>query len=225
MSRTIRKLVLFKDYCENNNYPFFEFTKPRLLALLEQDLLGNYTPFNYGAAHAFIACVSNATVFGSGFILTADGHCLLHGLTTGNYRNNLEVQLKDCFVNWHGDGNIELEIDHNPPVLDEEAVLLWGSNNFGHWIFTYLHRLMLLFFLPRLRDKKILVWDGTPKRFLAWLARLGIGDEKLVYARDCSLITRLWVPSVLHYRGHYDDTRRNGNASTFPGPGRNGGGW
>ena len=212
MSKTTRKLILFKDYCEKNNNPFLEFSKPRRLALLEQDLFGNYTQFNYGAAHAFIGSVRNATVFGSGFILTEDGHCLLHGLTTGNYRNNLQVQLKKYFIDWHVNGSIELEIDQNAPILDVEAVLLWGSNNFGHWIFTYLHRLVLLFFLPSLRDKKILVWDGTPKRFIAWLAKLGIGEESLVYARDCSQVTRLWVPSVLHYRGHYDDM----NVYIFP---------
>lgn len=212
MSRVKAEVILPKDYCEENGYPFIEFARPRPLVLLERDAFGTYAQFNCGLAHAFIGSVENVRVFGPGFILTEDGCCLLHGLTHGNYPQNLETQLQGYLVGKLGDANIELDIRDSPSFIDDEVVLLWGSQNFGHWLFTYLHRLVLLSYYPKLRDRKILVLDETPRRFTSWLARMGIAEEQLVRAKDCSGVARLWVPSVLHYRGHYSDM----NAYTYP---------
>lgn len=212
MTTVKRKLLLFKKFCEESGSPFLEFVTPRPLALVEQDVFSKYTLFQYGLAHAFVGSIRNARVFGSGFLLTESGHCLLHGLTSGNYRQNLETQLKNYLVNKPVDDEMELNIDESAPFIDEEAVLLWGSNNFGHWIFTYLHRLTQLQFVPGLLEKKLLVWEGTPKRFIDWLPKMGVTEEKLVYAQDCSQVAQLWVPSVVHYRGHYTDM----NVYIFP---------
>ena len=212
MSRLKAEVILPKDYCGQEGYPFIEFARPRPLALLERDVLGTYAQFNCGLAHAFIGSVENVQVFGPGFILTEDGHCLLHGLTHANYPRNLEIQLQGYLVGKLVDADIELDVCDSPSFIDDEVVLLWGSQNFGHWLFTYLHRLVLLSYYPKLRDRKILVLDDTPRRYTAWLARMGIADEQLVRAKDCSGVARLWVPSVLHYRGHYADM----NAYTSP---------
>jgi capsular polysaccharide biosynthesis protein len=205
MSLVEAEIVLPKDYCRQNDYPFIEAARPRPLALLERDVFGAYSQFQCRLAHAFIGRVENARIFGTGFILTGDGHCLLHGLTHGNYPQNLQIQLKDYLAGPVVNTRIRLEISDSPSFLDDEAVLLWGSQNFGHWVFTYLHRLFLLSYCPGLRDKKIVVLDDTPREFTAWLPRLGIAEEQVVRVKDCAGVARLWVPSVLHYRGHYTD--------------------
>jgi len=42
-----------------------------------------------------------------------------------------------------------------------------------------------------------------PKRYIGWLQRLGF--KKFAYGRDGVKVEKLWVPSVVTYRGHYDD--------------------
>jgi capsular polysaccharide biosynthesis protein len=175
-------------------------------------VFGSQVRHTCGLAHAYLGLVKDARIFGPGFILTAEGNCLLHGLTHGNYQQVLVSQIKRYVARQVANGALELEIRDDAPFIDDEVVLLWGSRNFGHWIFTYLHRLLLLSRQPGLRDKKILVLDETPERYLPWLARMGIPEERVVRARDCTGVARLWVPSVLHYRGHYDDN----DVYTFP---------
>lgn len=212
MSRVRAEIVLLKDYCRDSGQPFNEIATPRPLTLVERDVFGNQARLDCGLAHAFIGRVENVRVFGPGFILTGDGRCLLHGLTHANYPQNLEAQLQGYLVSKIAESVIELEIPDAPSFIDDEVVLLWGSRNFGHWMFTYLHRLALLSYQPELREKKILVLDGIPERFIAWLPGMGIGEERLVRAQDGSGVARLWVPSVPHYRGHYADM----NVYTFP---------
>lgn len=212
MSLVRTEIVLPKDYCQDRGYPFIEFSTPRPLELVERDVYGDEGRFKCALAHAFVGAVENVRVFGPGYLVTGDGRCLLHGLSHGNYPQFLETQLKGYLVNKVASSVIELEIPDGAPFIDDEVVLLWGNPNFGHWIFTHLHRLALLSYHPELKDKKILVLDQTPERYLSWLARMGIPEERLVRAQDCSRIARLWVPSVVHYRGHYADM----NVHVFP---------
>lgn len=212
MSLVRAEIVLPKDYCQDRGFPFFEFATPRPLTLLERDVYGDEARLDCGTAHAFIGYAENARVFGPGFILTGDNRCLLHGLSHANYPQGLETLLKGYLVRKIESSVIELELPDGPSFNDGEMVLLWGNANFGHWIFTHLHRLVLLTYRPELRDRKVVVLDEMPERYFPWLTRLGIGKERVVRAKDGSGIARLWVPSVLNYRGHYDDM----NVYTYP---------
>lgn len=212
MSQVRAEIVLPKDYCEDHGHPFIEFATPQPLALIERDVFGNQARFDCGRSHVFAGLVEDVRVFGPGFIVTADGNCLLHGLTHGNYPQVLETLLQGYLVNKVANSVIELEIRDDAPSIDDELVLLWGSRNFGHWLFTYLHRLVLTSLHPELRDKKLLVMGETPERYVPWLMRMGYAEERLVRAPDCARIARLWLPSCPHYRGHYSDM----NIYTFP---------
>ena len=145
---------------------------------------------HYGQAHAFIAYVDNARVIGSGSLVTDDG-IYVHGLSTGNYSENIRLQL-DKYESVPDGGEIE-----------GEHVLIWGGDNFGHWIVTYLLRATLLWHRTELLSKSILLWNGVPKRFVEWLKRMGL--SRFRYAPDGVKCERLWIPSVVCYRGHYED--------------------
>ena len=207
MSLVESELILPQDYCRQRGYPFLEIAAPRPLLLQERDLRGGYANSECRLAHEFIACVDDARVFGPGFLLTGDGHCLLHGMSHANYSKALKMQLEGYRGGKLAGARVPLEIPDGRPFLDEEAVLLWGSTNFGHWLWTYVHRLMLLAHEPRLRGLKVVVREDTPARFTEWLTRLGIAEDRVARLPDCSRVARLWVPSVPHYRGHYDDGR------------------
>ena len=205
MSVVEADIVLPQVYCREMGYPFFEAAQPKPLVLRERSLLGTEANLKCNVAHAFIARVDNARVFGPGFLLTPDGHCLLHGLYSANYSQAMKVLLQPYLAAKLVDAHVSLELPAERPVLDEEAVLLWGSTNFGHWLWTYLHRLTFVWQHQRLRGLKIVVADETPERFMPWLARLGIGPQQIVRVQDGTAIRRLWVPSIPHYRGHYED--------------------
>ncbi len=205
MSLVEAELVLPQDYCRQRAYPFLDIATPVPLLLQERDLQGTCSTSECRLAHAFIARVDDVRVFGPGFLLTGDGRCMLHGMSHANYSKALKMQLEGYRAGKLADARIPLEIPDDRPFLDEEAVLLWGSANFGHWLWTYLHRLTLLSREPQLRDMKIVVLDQTPRRFTEWLSRMGIADDRVVRVPDCSRVARLWVPSIPHYRGHYED--------------------
>jgi capsular polysaccharide biosynthesis protein len=207
MSLVEAELTLPQDYCRQKGHPFLEIATPRPLLLRERDLLGAYSSHECRLAHAFLARVDDARVFGPGFLLTGDGHCLIHGLSHANYSKALKMQLQGYLAGKLAGTRMPLEIRGERPYLEDEAVLLWGSANFGHWLWTYLHRLMLLSHRPELREAKVVVMDDTPERYTAWLARLGIDGDRVVRLPDCSRVARLWVPSIPHYRGHYEDSQ------------------
>jgi capsular polysaccharide biosynthesis protein len=212
MSLVQAELILPQDYCRQRGYPFLEISAPRPLLLRERGLSGEYSSSDCRLAHAYVARVDDARGFGPGFLVTGDGHCLLHGLSHANYSKAIKLQLQGYLAGKIAGTRMPLEIPDGRPFLDDEAVLLWGSANFGHWLWNYLHRLTLLSRHPQLRDLKIVVLEETPARYTAWLARMGIAEDRVVRLPDCSRVARLWVPSVPHYRGHYED----GNVYTWP---------
>lgn len=187
--------VLPKAYCEAEKLPFLDISPPEPMVLMENQLRGGYAAFNYGKAHAFIGCVENCQVIGTGSLVIGDT-ILAHGLSSGNYRTNISIQLQKYVK----DGDIV--VPQSGQVIDE-AVLLWGCDNFGHWLFTHLQRLTLLHHHPELFDKPVLVSAKTPKRFLWWLDAMGF--KNIIHGEDGCLVRRLWVPSVVTYRGHYED--------------------
>lgn len=146
--------------------------------------------YRYGLAHAFIARFENCRVIGSGSVVTDEGICV-HGLSSGNYSANIRAQLA--------------EYDSVPQgnSLRGEHVLIWGCSNFGHWLFTYLMRATLLLDATELLAKPLLIHSKTPRRFVEWIRRMGF--DRLRYAEDGDVIERLYVPSVVCYRGHYED--------------------
>lgn len=146
----------------------------------------------YGRAHAFIGCVEDVRVIGMGSLVAEHG-IYAHGVTSGNYENNLRVQLQGYPETPDGGS------------LEGEHVLIWGMNNFGHWLFTYLMRATLLYYKTELMNHRLLIRDDVPKRFVEWLKRMGF--TRFSYAPDGVRVEKLWVPSVVTYRGHYDDMR------------------
>lgn len=148
----------------------------------------------YGHAHSFLACVENAKIVGSGSLVVAD-KLVVHGLSTGNYRENIEMQLMK-YATAHGcefpDGG----------YLDGEYILCWGVPNFGHWLITHVQRLTQLWHEPELTNLKLLIPEGIPRRFLNLLEIMDLDWE---VAPDGVAVRKLWVPAVLTYRGHYED--------------------
>lgn len=167
--------------------PVQTIAKPDLIGFVERPSGSTYY---YGQAHAFIACVDNARVIGSGSLVTDDG-IYVHGLSTGNYAENIQLQLQK-YDSVPAGG--EITGDH---------VLIWGGDNFGHWLITYLLRVTLLWHRSELLSKSILLSDKTPKRFIDWLRRMGFSRFRFV--PDGVRVERLWVPSVVCYRGQYED--------------------
>lgn len=165
---------------------FHEIARPEELVFVERP---SRLAHKYGQAHAFIAQVSNAQVIGSGS-LVKDGKLIVHGLSTGNYRENIEKQLEKYRMVPDGGS------------LSGQYTLLWGDPNFGHWFITYLLRLSSLWYRPELKEIPLLVKQGIPARFMAWLWRMGF---KARYAEDGVRVEKLIVPSVVCYRGHYED--------------------
>ena len=145
---------------------------------------------HYSLSNTFIALVENCRIIGHGSLIFDDS-MVVHNVSSMNYRENIEYQLKD--YDSVPDGG----------YLEGEHVLCWGMNNFGHWLFTYLMRLTLLYWRSELLNKKILVKDGIPKRFVDLLRRMGFNN--IVFAKDGVKVEKLWVPSVVTYRGNYED--------------------
>lgn len=144
----------------------------------------------YVLAHTFIGCVNNPQVFGTGALIV-DGKLVTHCLSSGNYDANVKQQLGSYSDIPTGE------------YLDGEYVLLWGCKNFGHWIFTYLQRLTLLWHRTDLQRHNLLIWKGTPKRYLEWLQRMGLRYYR--FADDGVTVRKLWVPSCVVYRGYGND--------------------
>lgn len=137
----------------------------------------------------FICEVEDVNVFSVGCISRGD-ECVVEGMSSGYYDANVSLQLERYLT----DDKLTL-----PEGGDyDEAVLLWGDSNFGHWLFTYLNRLPLLFCKPELLEKPLMVLDTTPTPFLEWLSLMGF--KKYFLAKDGSHVNRLSIPSVVHYR-------------------------
>ena len=151
---------------------------------------GTNVAFKYGQAHAFLCRVEGARVIGSGSLFW-DGKLLVHGLSTGNYRGNIEQQL----------GHYQAIPDGGE--IEDECVLCWGTPNFGHWVITYLLRLTNLWHKTELLTKPLLLPQSLPKKYVEWLRRMGF--ERLIFASDGVKVRSLWIPSVICYRGHYED--------------------
>jgi len=166
--------------------PVIEIARPESLVLLENP---GFKPYRYGRAHAFISLVENVRVIDTGYLVTDEG-IVVHGVTSGNYESNIEGQLRDYQIQDGGE-------------LKGEYVLIWGRENFGHWLLTYTMRATLLFWAPELLGKTLLIKEGLPKRYIEWLQKMGF--RYFVFGRDGVKVKTLWVPSVVTYRGHYDD--------------------
>src|SRR3990167_6920047 len=181
------KVVNIKDISRTFN----EIDRPRPLSLLKNSLNSKLSVRQCNYAHAFIAEVENVHVIGTGS-LVQDDKLIVYGLSSGNYAAHLATQLRNY--------------DSMPEggQIDDECVLLWGNSNFGHWIVTYLLRLTLLWYQSGLREKPLLISKSVPKRFLDWLQRMDLRHYRFV--EDGVKVRRLWVPSVVAYRGHYNDS-------------------
>lgn len=199
------QLHLIKEYCALKGLPFREFSAPGTLSLESKGLLGSVTKMiPYGRSHVFLACVEAATVFGRGVVATEDGSVFVHGLTYGNYPVAIDRTLKDFVVAQSQDNTLTLEIEEGP-YIDEECVLLWGKENFGHWLFEYLPRIAIAHHAPDLLRRRFLVREDMPKRYLDFLPYFGITKEQLIFAKPSARVRRLWIPSSVFYRGQFSD--------------------
>ena len=174
------------DHIKDHASQFIELAEVKPLPLIER---GSNVIWKYGNAHAFLARVDGARIIGSGSLLCADRLCV-HGLSTGNYKENIARQL------------YQYESCPDGGEFRDEAVLIWGVPNFGHWIVTHLLRATLLWYRRELTALPMLVPETMPRRFLKWLDRIGL---RYVICKDGIRAARLWVPSVVCYRGHYED--------------------
>jgi capsular polysaccharide biosynthesis protein len=192
------RIVSVRDHCSRYGLPVYEIQKPRQFFLVENGLNEVGSPHSYGLADTFIAQVEYSQVVGSGSLVLGDD-VMVHGLTSGNYRANISLQWKKYI---HG-GEI---IFPKGMLYEKESVLLWGGDNFGHWLFTYLHRLTSLWHYPELKTLPLVVLESTPRRFQEWIIKMGFNHNQLVLVPDGTRFAKLWVPSVVQYRGHYEDS-------------------
>lgn len=195
-------LALIADYCLDNSMEFYELSKPGANYHLSFALDGNNKLVKYGNAHVFLAQLNNISTFGEGFLYSSDGTILVHGLSFRNY----ELDIGE-YISSIDKTHIELEVPDKSRHIEEEAVFIWGHTNFGHWVWTYLTRLAALTEFPQLFDKKFVINGAMPKRYQELLFKFGITDEQIIEIHNDETVTfsKLWVPSVHIYRGHYND--------------------
>lgn len=203
---------LIKDYCLEKKWAFYEYSKPETLYFLTKNLENSrqLEIVPYGQSHVYLACMQNVAVFAGRFLRTeSDGNIFLHGLTHNNTSANLLNRLKEGGSLSVNQNNIA-QIKVNEPSADyDEAVLIGGSDNFGHWIVEHVFRLTMLELHPHLKKLKLLISSDTPKRFLGFLSLLGFKEDQfcLIDYSDVVTVSRLWVPSVPYYMGHYADKK------------------
>ena len=171
------------EYCRRRGWWFGEY-HPVVRNLTITDSQGR----PYHSSRGWVACMKDVQVISDGFLVTGDG-IICRGLGHCN-----------CSVFLHG----EL-IEAYPEVLEPEAeipeaILCWGTGNFGHWVWQHLARLTLI---EERKEIPVLLSDRVPGRFHEWVRALGF--QNLVIAGDWVKVKKLWVPSVVNYRGHYED--------------------
>jgi hypothetical protein len=183
-------VTTMQAYCAATQQPFQHILNERSLALgyIEQPSKRFHL---YTHSGAWISEVRDCRVFGWGSILTPSKNLIHDGLINTNFQHNREMQLAKY---------------DDVPLAEtvEEGVLLWGHENWGHWIWTYLMRLMLD--VPK--DLPLVVHEKVPRQFLSW-ARL-LGFEKFLTVHEGAQVKRLIVPSVVAYRDIRND------AAIFP---------
>lgn len=168
--------IHLQAYCKKQGLPFHEIAKPYGSKFLRR-------------AHEFLCYVEDVQVVGDGFLVMPGGGIATRGLTCSNYYRAVEVKLSQV----EPSGNTE---------RIPEAILCWGGDNWGHWFFQFLMRLTLVMG-PQFSSIPVLVSSAVPRRFLEWLPLLGFSH--VIQADEWVTVDRLWVPSVITYRGHYED--------------------
>lgn len=140
----------------------------------------------------------NARIFGPGYAVTQDARFYLEGMAHSESGAYYKVQMQHY-----------ADILHRAPshTMNGDALLLWGSENFGHWVFTYLHRLCTAEGL----NYPIAIRNTVPSRFYDWLPLLGFGNS-IARVPDNTLFASLHVPPVQHYRSADNQTHASEKA-------------
>lgn len=195
-------LNLVGRYCLEKNLPYEEYSVPGTYVFHRNELADESKSARYGRGHAFLARLSDVCVFGDGFILTSDQQIFVHGLNHRNYHLDIDDYLMSSNA-----GVLRLDIPEITTEVSGPAVLIWGRNNFGHWMFEYLPRIAIAAREQQTRDIAYVVTDDIPDRFVDFLVGAGIRQEQIVRlpAGKSVYFQDLWVPSVANYRGHYSD--------------------
>ncbi|MCV6636805.1 glycosyltransferase 61 family protein [Candidatus Albibeggiatoa sp. nov. NOAA] len=212
MEKQVVNASLIKDYCLEKKWAFYEYSKPETLHFLTKNLKkpNQLQVVAYGQSHVYLACMHNVAVFAGRFVRSeADGNIFLHGLTHNNTPTNLFNRLEQGNSLSVGQNNIAQIKVGEPNKSYDEAVLISGSPNFGHWMVEHVLRLAILELHPHLKKLKLLITNDTPKRFLGFLSLLGFKEDQfcLINHSDVVTVSRLWVPSVPYYMGHYSDKK------------------
>lgn len=169
-------------YCDQHGLPFTEYQP-----VGRAELKHPQTRMPYHTAREFSGEVRDVQVVGDGFLVLKDG-VICRGLTCGNHDAMIQQRLAPYTERQEGE-------------TVDEAVLCWAWDNFGHFLWQHLAR------LARVEDKNlpVLVQKSMPDRFRAWIHALGF--KNIVSADHWVRVGRLLVPSVVNYRGHYNDMR------------------
>lgn len=79
-------------------------------------------------------------------------------------------------------------------------VLIGNHDNIGHWLLSYFARTRLLEEMPALGDAKIVVGENLKPLQAECLARVGIGEDRLVRLAPGvrAQFEELWVPSMIY---------------------------
>ena len=171
------------QYCSEKGWFFDEITH------LDGELpFKDHVGRQFRHSREWIACMKDVRVISEGFLVTGEG-VITRGLTHCNISVTIHGRLFEAYP----------EIIHSSAEIPE-AILCWGTDNFGHWLWEFLARMTLL---KKGLSIPVLLNEKTPPRFYEWIVAMGF--ENLVIAGDWVKVKKLWVPSVVNYRGHYEN--------------------
>ncbi len=126
--------------------------------------------------------------------------------------DSVEQALAAAFTG--GDGSIDLALPADVFSIDEEAILLGGNPNFGHFLNEYMLRLPLFEMFAELRDKPILLYDYVPQRYADFMELAGIAKSRIRRIPSSRPLSckRLWFASEPVY------WRQDGAPAFWPEP-------
>lgn len=191
----------FAEYASRRGTPYVELCRPAPQPLAIPRLGGGHDVLETMRPLIFLATHEEVTIFGrNGFVLTRDDALLPYGISFRNYA--LAEDLGRHAVRLENN-RASLRLNDEVVRIDDEVVVMGGSENFAHFLHQFMGRLAVADAAIGLRGRKVLVYRQTPVRFLEFLRFAGVKESDIVQAdRDATICCRrALIPSAAIYRG------------------------
>lgn len=195
------RIETFADHAARRGTAYVELCRPAPAPLSIPLIGGGIEVLEAMRPLIFLATLDDAFVFGrNGFVLSADDALLPYGISFRNYA--LAEDLGRHAVRLDGD-RATLRLSDRIEVIEDEVLLMGGSENFAHFLHQFMGRLAVADAAIGLKGRKVLVYRQTPARFLDLLDLAGVARSDIVFAdRDATIFCRrALVPSACIYRG------------------------